>query len=106
RRRRHLARGDEERRRGARLGGGAAGRHRRRPGRPAPAAAVTPRRMRSVISPRLLRFARNDSTGLSLRGAERRSNLNRPEARQRPVWALLTGPYALFLVFLLLVPFA
>src|SRR5436305_9254959 len=26
--------------------------------------------------------------------------------RARPVWAFLTGPYALFLVFLLLVPFA
>jgi putative spermidine/putrescine transport system permease protein len=27
-------------------------------------------------------------------------------ARTRPIWAVLTGPYALFLLFLLLVPFA
>src|SRR5258708_4919665 len=27
-------------------------------------------------------------------------------ARTRPIWAFLTGPYALFLLFLLLVPFA
>ena len=36
--------------------------------------------------------------------AERRGRGAR--AGPRPVWALLTGPYALFLLFLLLVPFA
>src|ERR1700730_15538832 len=30
----------------------------------------------------------------------------RPTTRTRPIWAFLTGPYAVFLVFLLLVPFA
>src|SRR6267378_5362080 len=28
------------------------------------------------------------------------------DARTRPIWAFLTGPYAVFLLFLLLVPFA
>src|ERR1700730_1666032 len=30
----------------------------------------------------------------------------RPTTRTRPIWAFLTGPYAVFLAFLLLVPFA
>src|SRR5438094_5205331 len=30
----------------------------------------------------------------------------RPTTRTRPIWAFLTGPYAVFLLFLLLVPFA
>jgi putative spermidine/putrescine transport system permease protein len=63
--------------------------------------------MRSIPTPRLLRFPRNDFTSLSVRGAERRRNPeDHSRPRARPVWALLTGPYAVCLLVLLVVPFA
>jgi putative spermidine/putrescine transport system permease protein len=69
-------------------------------------------RMRVIAFGRSLRFSRNDSeNGFSLRGAQRRSKLGEAPStangtRTRPVWAFLAGPYTLFLLLLLVVPFA